>query len=613
MLTQRAERAPRAQVGPERRPRMRCPSCGARVRRDHDRCPSCGAALAPGLEAQFGGAARDVRPQLGMPDGPSAQPAPAPARPRRRRLPWVVAGVVALVGVACVCVLVARGLGGRGAGVAIDSATFPDAALRAVVRTYDADGDGALSAGEVAGITALDCSDRDVTSLAGVERLGALETLDASGNRIASADLSGCASLVSADVSGNGMSALTLGSLPNLESLDVSGNVLSGLDLSGCTALRSLDCRGNGIARLDLSRNAEVDSLAISDGQNVTVPIAAGFFPDEGLRASLQALDADGDGALSERERTSVTSLSGLDGSTQGLAGLAWFPNLASLDVSGTQVSRLSSDDLPGQVTSVGARGCPLADVSLSGLAWLYTLDVADTPLASLDLSGLTRITTLDVSGCPSLASLDVSGCQATLATLWCDEGLAVTGGVAKTSAAFPDAALRAAVFASPANANGDCLLTPAELASLTTLDLTGAGMTSAQGLALLSSLSSLTCSGANLHSFSCAGLGALTSLSLTSCGLTSVSLEGAPHLASLDVSNNSLTALDLSATPELASLVVTGNAGLAQVDVSACPALADGDGVVADEGTQVVAGPDEGDDGAPQGEDAPQEGGESA
>ena len=588
---------------------MRCPSCGARVRRDHDRCPSCGAALAPGLEAQFGGAARDVRAQLGMPESP--QPPAAPAH-RRRRLPWVVAGAVALAGVACVCALVAGGLGARGAGVAIDSSTFPDAALRAVVRTYDVDGDGALSVDELAGITALDCSDRDVTSLAGVERLTALETLNASGNRVSGADLSACASLVSADVSGNGMSALTLGSLPRLESLDVSGNVLSGLDLSGCPELRSLDCRGNGIARLDLSRNALVDSLAVSDGQNVTVPIAAGFFPDEGLRATLQALDTDGDGALSERERTSVTSLSGLDPTTQSLAGLAWLPNLASLDVSGTQVSRLSSDDLPAQVTSVVARGCPLEDVSLSGLAWLYTLDVANTPLASLDLSALTRLTTLDVSGCPSLSALDVSACQTTLATLWCDAGLSVTGGVAKTSAAFPDAALRAAVFASPANANCDCLLTPAELASLTSLDLAGTGVTSTQGLELLGSLGSLSCSGANLQSFSCAGLGSLTSLSLTSCGLTSLSLEGSPKLASLDVSGNALATLDLSATPELAWLRVTGNAGLAQVDVSACPALADGQGVEADEGTQVITAA--GDDGTPQPDaDVPQDAPESA
>ena len=569
---------------------MRCPSCGARVRREHDRCPSCGAALVAELRPQFGGAAREVRPELGMPDAP-AQAEPA-RHVRRRWVPWA-AGALAIAAVGVAAALALRGLGGTAGGVTIDSATFPDAALRAVVRTYDTDGNGSLSAEELAGVTSLDCSDRDVASLEGVGRLTSLRELDASGNHVTSADLSGCAGLTSVDLSDNGMQTLTLGSLPGLESLDVSGDALANIDLTGCAALRSLDCRDNALARLDLSRNASLESLEISEGQNVTIPIAAGFFPDEGLRQALSSLDTDGDGALSDRERTYVTSMTVSEPATASLQGLAWFPNLATLDVSGTQVTALRADEMGPQVTSVTAKGCPVTEVSLDGLAWLYTLDLSGTDVSSLDLTALVRLTTLDVSGCSALRSLDVAPCQTTLATLWCDEGLEVTGGVTKTSAAFPDEALRKAVFASQANANGDCLLTPAELSGLTSLDLTGTSVTSTKGLELLSSLSSLSARGLALGSFSCEGLSALMSLSLPACALTSVSLEGAPNLTSLDLSDNDLEALDLSATPALAWLSVTGNARLAQLDVSACPALADAANVQADETTALTSAED--------------------
>lgn len=549
---------------------MRCPSCGSKVKRGQTRCPSCGEPLVP-LRPSFGGAASEVRAELGY----SAVSAPAPEQPRRsRRVIVIVVACLAVIAVALVVMLGMRA-GARGNGVQISEHNFPDAALRAVVKTYDADDDGALSAEEVAALTSLDCSGRNITSLAGVELLSSLDSLDASDNDLQTADLSHATSLTSVNLSHNDLSSLNLANLGALRVLDVSDNQLTTLELGGCPNLSVLACTGNQLARLDLTSNREVTEVSMDPGQNVTIPIAPGFFPDEGLRASLSSpdVDADGDGALSDRERNTVTRLAISDGDTCDLTGLAWFPDLTSLDVSNTKISSLDAGVLPRGITSIKAEGCQIDHVSLASLSLLISLDVAQNPLTELDMTQLANLTTLDIRG-DALTTLDITPVAATLTTLYCDDGITVTGGVARTSAAFPDAALRDRLFSTATNPNGDSLLTPTELSSLTSLDLSGSGVTNLTGVASLPNLQTLNADGLKITSFSCEGLANLQTLYLSGCGLTSIDLTGATALWHLDVSNNALTSLVTTPAEALTSLDATGNPGLASIDVRGCELL---------------------------------------
>ncbi len=566
---------------------MRCPSCNSKVSRSQTHCPSCGEPLIP-MAPSFGGAAIDTRPTLGYAPSPAELSAQGARRPHPALIAVIV--VLALLAAGLVAWLILSSYK-PGNGLALDDGNFPDAAFRAVVATYDADDDGALNADELASIVSLDCSDRDIASLEGIAKLTGLTDLNAKDNNLVSADLTANTALQSVNLSGCRLAGVSLTGLSNLVRLDVSGNNLASLDLTGCNALESLSCASNSIARLDLSACPNVTDITMDRGQNVTIPIAQGFFPDEGLRASLAIVDSDGDGALSQRERESTTTFTVSDESTSDLTGIAWLTGLTTLDVSNTALTRLTSGILPSTLTTLRAASCKIESVDLSSLPLLISLDVRDNPLTSLDLSPVPTLTSLDASG-TSLSKLDITPCAAAMSTLRVPSSCDLTGGVACTSKAFPDEKLRSHLFSSTYNPNGDDLLTASELGNITSLDLSGSGVTDLRGLSALPNLTSLTCTGLSLKSFSVAelGLGNLQYLELSRCSLETISLDGAEALLQLDLSDNDLAALTVTSAAALESLDVTGNASLRMVDVRGCAALAEGAGVSCDEACAVVS-----------------------
>ena len=58
------------------------------------------------------------------------------------------------------------------------------------IENYDADGDGSVTAEEVAGVTDIDCSGRSIRSLDGISSFKALETLVCDNNSLTSIDFS---------------------------------------------------------------------------------------------------------------------------------------------------------------------------------------------------------------------------------------------------------------------------------------------------------------------------------------------------------------------------------------------------------------------------------------
>ena len=385
---------------------MRCPSCGAKNGVSRTQCVRCHAELDPRVAA-FGGAAHTVRESWGMP----AQKA-TPLEPRRRVPPYLIFILVVLA--IAVAVLVQlffiQHPNSPSAAYRLNAETFADDSLLAAAAAFDTDGDGRLSPAEAAAVTVLDCSGLGLKSLSGVELFSNLEVLDASGNDLGAVDLSHLARLRVVDLSENALRDLDLAGHSSLVSLNVSDNSMDSLDLDGCTALQTLTCPGNDLARLDLSDCTALTELVCDAGQNITLPISAGFFPDAGLRSALSAVDTDGDGALTLRERQNATTLKVADASTESLYGLAWIEGLTDLDVSGTSLGSLSSSELPASLITLTASGCGITEADLSGLAYLISLDLSSNPLTSVDLTGLPRLSSLDLANCQLSGVLDVSG-----------------------------------------------------------------------------------------------------------------------------------------------------------------------------------------------------------
>lgn len=294
-------------------------------------------------------------------------------------------------------------------GYTLDTETFADQSLLAIVQNFDLNGDGHISPTEAAAVTELDCSNAGLHVLAGIELFTNLEVLNASNNQLAAIDLSQLTHLREVNLANNSIHDLDVANHSELVSLDVSDNRMVSLNVSGCTALESLLCPGNAIARLDLGGCTALTELVCDASQNVTVPISEGFFPDEGLRAALASIDTNGDGALTQRERQNATSLVIAEPTTQSLYGLAWIEGLTDLNISNTLVGYLNAQELPASLSTLTASNCEIAGADLAGLDHLVNLDLSYNPLTGIDLSQLPRLTTVNLANCELTGTLNVT------------------------------------------------------------------------------------------------------------------------------------------------------------------------------------------------------------
>lgn len=154
-----------------------------------------------------------------------------------------------------------------------------DIFLQFCIERFDTDGDGTVSQYEADKVKSITCSDMEIAKLTDIDKYSNLETLDCSGNKLVSLDLSknrhltgvnckrnslrslsvaGCKELRTLDCSYNSLSSLDLSSATALQSVDCSNNSLATLNVGGCSALRTLDCSYNKLTTLDLSKTTGI-------------------------------------------------------------------------------------------------------------------------------------------------------------------------------------------------------------------------------------------------------------------------------------------------------------------------------------------------------------------
>ena len=205
------------------------------------------------------------------------------------------------------------------------------------------------------------------------------------------------------------------------------------------------------------------------------VPVDAAYFPDPVLRKYVtDYCDTNKDNKLSAAECEAVQCIDLFEmkiTKVADLTGIEHFTNLHELIACGNQIATLD----------------------LSGMTKLEKLDVSGcSKLLSLKLAGCAALTTLDVSSC-ALTALDLTGCSA-LRSVACSYN------------------------------------------ALTALDVSAA-----------EKLTTLECSANRLTALDLSGHKALKVLTCSLNSLTKLDLTGCTALESLDCSDNALTALDLS------------------------------------------------------------------
>ena len=154
-----------------------------------------------------------------------------------------------------------NGIAVQSAGVAIDDTNFPDANFRTIVEHYDTYKDSSLSDTEIAAVEEIDCYDKGISNLKGIEYFTALRSLSCGRNQLTALDVSKNTALTYLHCSYNQLTSLDVSKNTALTKLYCYNNQLTSLDVSKNTALTYLDCWGNSLTKLDVSKNTALTYL----------------------------------------------------------------------------------------------------------------------------------------------------------------------------------------------------------------------------------------------------------------------------------------------------------------------------------------------------------------
>ena len=146
-----------------------------------------------------------------------------------------------------------NGIAVQGAGVTIDNTNFPDANFRTVVKKFDTNQDSSLSDTEIAAVKKINCSNKGITNLKGIEYFTSLNILWCTDNQLTALDVSENTALTKLNCCFNKLTSLDVSKNTALTELNCSINKLTALDVSKNTALTELYCNDNQLTSLDLS------------------------------------------------------------------------------------------------------------------------------------------------------------------------------------------------------------------------------------------------------------------------------------------------------------------------------------------------------------------------
>ena len=266
------------------------------------------------------------------------------------------------------------------ADVAINTTNFPDNNFRTIVATYDTDGNGTLSSGEIGAVTYINCSSKSIRNLKGVECFTALKTLECTDNQLTALNVSQNTALTKLDCRQNQLTKLDVSQNTALTFLACGRNVLNELDVSKNTALTKLSCDVNNLNALDVSLNTALTTLDCGGNPLVSLDVKK--------NTALTYLDCSETHTLTELDVSKNTALT--------LLACGWNA-LNELDVSkNTALTRLYCQS--NQLTNL--------DVSHNTV--LEHLHCQTNELTLLNVSNNTELTYLDCVK-NHLTSLDVS------------------------------------------------------------------------------------------------------------------------------------------------------------------------------------------------------------
>ena len=114
-------------------------------------------------------------------------------------------------------------------------------------------------------ISNLDCIEKNIVNVNGLDKLKNLRSLDIRKNNLTDLDISKNVKLYSLLASDNQISNINIGTNTTLLTIWISGNKISNINVSGATNLESIIAYSNQITEIDLSNNKKLTQLYISE------------------------------------------------------------------------------------------------------------------------------------------------------------------------------------------------------------------------------------------------------------------------------------------------------------------------------------------------------------
>ncbi len=278
--------------------------------------------------------------------------------------------------------------------VDINDTNFPDAKFLAFVKDYDTNKDDKLSASELAVVTSMDCRDRTIADLTGIEYFTALTSLICRDNKLTALDVSQNTALAELDCTNTNLATLDVSQNTALTKLNCGDNKLTALDTSNNTALEALGCYQNKLTELNLNRNIALTSL--NCGYNNLTEL------NLNKNTALTSLVCEGN-KLTKLDISNNTALTILNCSHNSLTTLA-ISNNKALTILNCSSNKLTSLDLSN-------------NTALEKLYCYYNA------LTSLDVSRNTKLTELNCN-VNALTSLDLSKIESSSFTLKADNNI---------------------------------------------------------------------------------------------------------------------------------------------------------------------------------------------
>jgi len=122
----------------------------------------------------------------------------------------------------------------------------------------------------------MECAELDIADMTGIEAFTGVYSINCSGNKLTSLDVSNNTNLSQLNCSGNNISSLKLGENETLWSLNGAGNRLVNIDISEVPWLEEVDFSNNLLSSFSIGKNVKISTLAVNNNKLTGLNLANG-------------------------------------------------------------------------------------------------------------------------------------------------------------------------------------------------------------------------------------------------------------------------------------------------------------------------------------------------